>query len=664
MHPDCTTLAGIHPCVAKVDLSSGSIVQEWTGLSKANDEGAGIAVIGDVMYYTVRGSLVVRKYDLVARVDIPSEFFKVNYTPPLPCSVYFECGLEALAYDPNNRYLYISNGSFNTVSGCPLLPLGEVFVYDISNAKSPQYIKTITRSMVTCAPQGLDYFVQNAQDLLVSNRYSDSQPYDLYDTNGVFQKTLITSSPDKYNSGIVWDGTYFYTSSHTPGEGFPYYHLDVFSSSGVYIKKISLTGVVDTLGAASDLSIPYPDPALSACEAVSSHSVLINLNTVTAYVPRANWGDGTISQKHDIVEVQVEPKCGNNGCPKVISTGANVNSCASNPVTLQTVCTANDNTVYVISDAAITNTLQSAAVGHLHFSGGDCTNCGITMDPLKNIAWIALSYIGGTNTVTGGFQPLYLSTTPPTLGDAFESLAGSSGFPTISEGILVDPMVNWIASPSEDGNYELIAPTNAFVGIGWAENSVDNAPHFDSAAEDCSEQILLASIEHSYPPNPAEVWVGDLSQITGKFGKPGTWNAPAQIQPFLDSSLPCGGGGGISVAQGTHLGVMADEFGCDGVIAFEVPTMHIAGSAPMISNYVMCHIGQGFVEGADPHTVTAYRTPDSSGDAIALLANNFATSLARVDLTKMLALPRAGTNNHLCASGTLPASVVSFIGPF
>jgi hypothetical protein len=65
-----------------------------------------------------------------------------------------------------------------------------------------------------------------------------------------------------------------------------------------------------------------------------------------------------------------------------------------------------------------------------------------------------------------------------------------------------------------------------------------------------------------------------------------------------------------------------------------------------------------FNSGADPHTVTAYQSPNS-GDAIAVLANGGASFLAVIDLTKMLALPRSTPNT--CAGGTLSATGVGFI---
>ncbi len=76
-----------------------------------------------------------------------------------------------------------------------------------------------------------------------------------------------------------------------------------------------------------------------------------------------------------------------------------------------------------------------------------------------------------------------------------------------------------------------------------------------------------------------------------------------------------------------------------------------------------CNIGSGFVNGFDPHTVTAYQSP-TGGNAIGVLASAGATTLAVVDLTKMLdttVVPRSG-GGHACASGNLPGSVVRFVG--
>ena len=95
----------------------------------------------------------------------------------------------------------------------------------------------------------------------------------------------------------------------------------------------------------------------------------------------------------------------------------------------------------------------------------------------------------------------------------------------------------------------------------------------------------------------------------------------------------------MAVAQGTHTGIVSGEFGGDAITAMALPTTSGSG-IPAITDSVKCNIGNGFQNGFDPHTVTAYKSP-SSGHAIALLANGDADQLAVVDLTDMLDLTRS-----------------------
>ena len=139
------------------------------------------------------------------------------------------------------------------------------------------------------------------------------------------------------------------------------------------------------------------------------------------------------------------------------------------------------------------------------------------------------------------------------------------------------------------------------------------------------------------------------------------WTAPQQLQTLTGSSALTFGASGLAVAQGTHQGIVSGEFGGDAITAIQLPTaVDTTATPPAISDWVTCHIGGGFSNGYDPHTLTAYQSPNGAGDAIALQVNGGATTLARVDLTLMLALPQTITP-HVCDAGTLPASVVSFL---
>jgi hypothetical protein len=64
--------------------------------------------------------------------------------------------------------------------------------------------------------------------------------------------------------------------------------------------------------------------------------------------------------------------------------------------------------------------------------------------------------------------------------------------------------------------------------------------------------------------------------------------------------------------------------------------------------------------GFDPHTLVAYQSPNG-GDAIALLVNEGATQMVRVDLTMMLNSADVPATGNVCNSGTLPSSAETFI---
>ncbi len=185
----------------------------------------------------------------------------------------------------------------------------------------------------------------------------------------------------------------------------------------------------------------------------------------------------------------------------------------------------------------------------------------------------------------------------------------------------------------------------------------------DSSAEDCTTGIALAPGEFS---DPSQVFIADLTKATFTAGTPGgKWTAPSQIQTLTESSLEAGASGS-AVAQGTHTGIVTGEFGGSQITAIALPATSGTGT-PAITDWVSCSISTSFSQGDDPHTVTAYQSPNGTKDAIALVANGATgapvTQIAVVDLTKMLnktIVPRTA-GGHACKSLTLPASVVHFV---
>jgi hypothetical protein len=388
-----------------------------------------------------------------------------------------------------------------------------------------------------------------------------------------------------------------------------------------------------------------------SCAPSSSLSVLVQGTNVTSYVPKGHWGFGSPG----VSAVNVE---GTSITNTLIPTGTDtINSCASNPTTGKTVCTANNSNVYVLSgtalDGSVTpNPLTSGTSGFVSFSGGSCTNCGVAMDATHNKALIS-----GSNAGAGAFQLLNLTT------NTFEPIFNSqSPHGEISEDPLVDPLRNLLLSASEDNNYEIVNTTNSLTPQFFENQLAGAFGEADSSGEDCSTGIALAPFEFT---DPSQVYIADINSpgtppnAVFTPGTPGTWTAPSQIQTLTGSHLSAGASA-VAVAQGTHTGVVAGEFGGDQITAVGLPVASGGGAVPAIGSWMSCAIGGGFSLGVDPHTTTAYQSPNG-GDAIGLFTNGGATELARVDLTQMLALPETSPGSHQCAGGTLPSSVVSLI---
>jgi hypothetical protein len=323
------------------------------------------------------------------------------------------------------------------------------------------------------------------------------------------------------------------------------------------------------------------------------------------------------------------------GSPSLISTANLVNSCSSNPATGQTVCTANNTDVYLITGNTLTNTLTSGATGLAGFSGGSCLNCGVAINALTNTAYIA----EGSNTAPSQLQVLNLTT------NTFQT-----PFPTtveLSENISVDPTRSYVLSPDEQANYALYqlstsgAVLKEFTSRPFDPN-VGGEP--DSAAEDCTTGIALSSLEFT-----SAIFLSDLTQIT--FPTTSTWTAPHST-PDLSPLSFAAGTSGISVAPGgSHLGIVTGEFGGNTFAALQLPATSGTGT-PTLVDYVGGTLpatpdGFGFSAGYDPHTVTAYTSPNNgkSYGVIADWARGVPSYLAIIDLKAILAAPRtAGTH--------------------
>jgi hypothetical protein len=289
---------------------------------------------------------------------------------------------------------------------------------------------------------------------------------------------------------------------------------------------------------------------------------------------------------------------------------------------------ANNTDVYLITGTTVTNTLHSSANAFTRFSGGSCQNCGVAINALTNEAVIAMGLAASPS--TSGLQFLNLNT------NVFASPILATN--EVSEDISIDPTRGFILSPNERSIYDLFSFTS---GGAVSEFAMPITPFgvLDSAAEDCSTGIALSSSEGA-----SNIIMADLTQAHFTAGSPGSWTAPNQTVN-LPGAFFSAGTSGISVAQGTgHLGIVTGEFGGSSFAALQLPSTSGSGT-PNLVDWAFVSTIPGISAGFDPHTVTAYTSPNN-GKALGLMASGAPpTALAQIDLACVLALPRvAGTH--------------------
>ncbi len=440
-------------------------------------------------------------------------------------------------------------------------------------------------------------------------------------TTGATSVTTILGSSDRIGFLIpasLTTGTYFVTLSGTTSDG------TAFSSA---------------VGSCSRLSVTHTNPTLSACIPTSSLAVNAppNGGNVVAYAPNGCWSCGTTGIQAVIIE--------GSGTNTSIATPSVTNSCSSNPATGQTVCVANNTDVYLITGTTVTHTLHSSTNTFTGFSGGSCQNCGVAINALTNQAVIAMGLAPSPS--NSGLQFLDLNTN--TFGTPIPAAK------EVSEDISIDPTRGYILSPNETSNYDLFSFTSGGA-VKEFTNQIAPGGVLDSAAEDCSTGIALASTE-----GQSNVEMIDLTQATFTAGSPGTWTAPHQLVNLPGASFSAGTSG-ISVAQGTsHLGIVTGEFGGSSFAALQLPSTSGSGT-PGLVDWAFVSSIPGISAGFDPHTVTAYTSPNN-GKAYGLMASGAPpTALAQIDLACIMALPRTAGTHTVSGSASSCINIIATPG--
>jgi hypothetical protein len=370
--------------------------------------------------------------------------------------------------------------------------------------------------------------------------------------------------------------------------------------------------------------------------------VLVQGTNATAYLPQGNWDGGSASV--NVVPIETSAGLGTGGAPTSITTANVPNSCSSNSSTGETVCVGNNTDVYLINGTTLTSTVSSGSNAEESFSGGSCMNCGVVVDSTTNRALIAMGFSPGG---PGGYQFLDLGGTP-----TFETPIPAGA--TTSENVSIDPIRHLALSPNEQSNYQIVNISTATAAL-FNNQLVGGV--LDSAAEDCTTGIALSTDEGT-----GNLFIADLTQAVFTPGTPGTWtDAASQFQNFPEFVPFSAGTNGIAVAPGTHLAIVTGEFGgnLEGVI--QLPATSGSGT-PAVVDYVAFTVPNlpnetAWSEGFDPHTVTAYVSPNTH-KAYAVLENDDFTFVAIIDIQAMLSAPRTGAHT---VTNPIPAGIVTFV---
>jgi hypothetical protein len=411
-------------------------------------------------------------------------------------------------------------------------------------------------------------------------------------------------------------------------------------ATGTYFVSVSGTNTTATTFTSmncSQVNVTAVTTTLSACVPTSSLAVTVGSNVI-AYVPKGWWG-GSLT---GISQVALE----GSATPMVFPTGGVVNSCASNSVTTEVVCTENSTAVDLINGTTLT-TIHSGSNAQASFSGGDCNNCGVAINPSDNTAIIAMGITGGSGE---GVQVLNLSNN--TFNTAFPMQH------QVSEDISIDSGRNLLLSPGEGGNYTLLK-----IGAGdtFTEYGMQIGGTLDSAAEDCTTGIALSADEFS-----DDIFITDLTQAVFTPGSPsGTWTAPGQFINLNDGGYSAGTSG-ITSAPGTnHLAVVTGEFGGSSYAALKLPSTSGSGT-PTLADYAYVSAmpntpdSNSFSAGFDPHTITAYTSPNTGKSYAVFVDWEFDSSifedtpkyLGIVDLACVLSQPRTSGSHNVIGNAS------------
>lgn len=216
--------------VWNVDVGAGTSTLTRTYSSvglQPNGNGRGMVVVGNIMYTTDSGSGFGGD-NHIYKTDVTTGASLGSFVTNIPGTV----NLSTLAWDGKEFW------SSQYIGG------GNAYRFGLDGLVT----STIALGSYD-SKDGMEWF----NGKLIANRGDAEGPYDVYDLSGnLLTASFINPFNSTLNTGIAFDGTYFFTVSN-------FNSLDVWDGSGAYVKNIALDGGAHGINSIEDISVDYED---------------------------------------------------------------------------------------------------------------------------------------------------------------------------------------------------------------------------------------------------------------------------------------------------------------------------------------------------------------------------------------------------------------------
>jgi hypothetical protein len=406
--------------------------------------------------------------------------------------------------------------------------------------------------------------------------------------------------------------------------------------------------------------------------------VLISGTSVSVFVP--NSTDNSLGSGAS--EVFIEPAA---APPKRFPTTGHTNACAASPQTGIVACSGLFGTSVLVRPNGSVGPFNTGVKKRIHFTGGDCANCGVVIDDAMGIAIISTSQ----GYLPVQLSPFHMNSIIPTNGEA---ISGNFGYDSNNHRILSPnyAILNLKHFMSGTPHFQIVdlASSKAF-------DLSDNDAFFnstgtcqtrqggttqrdalpDSAAFDTTTNIAYVSFRS--PSDCAgsntveDIGLFDMTQATFNPTN-STWSdSQKRIETLTEMSKLGNGITGIAIAPGTSLAIVSDRretaFGTTGFGALQLPTTSGGGGFLGLQDWVQADMpndpsGKGWQMSFMPNGLSAYISPNSS-KAMGVIINQKRTFLAVIDIAGLLSATRQSGTAHTVSTSVdlVKQGIVRFV---